>query len=86
MEIQLYKALLEAGVKESTATSVVDSLEAALRERMGEARKDLASHADIADLRKELAEAKTEIIKWNLAAIFAVVGVTLAMSQFFAVG
>jgi len=83
MEIQLYKVLLEAGVKESTATSVVDSLEAELRERMGEARKELASRADIAELRKELAEAKTEIVKWNLATIVAVVGVMLAMSKFF---
>lgn len=76
MEIQLYRALLEAGVKEGTASSVVDSLEASIRERMSEARRELVTKAD-------LAEAKTEIIKWNLAAIAAVVGVMLAMSKAF---
>lgn len=83
MEIQLYKALLEAGVKEETAVSVVDSLESEIRERMTEARKESATRADVADLRKEIAEAKAEIIKWNLASIVAVVGVMLAMSKAF---
>jgi len=83
MEIQLYKALLEAGVKEDTAASVVDSLESEIRDRISEARKELATRADMADLRKEIAEAKAEIIKWNLGSIIAVVGVMLAMSKAF---
>lgn len=83
MEIQLYKALIEAGVKEETAARVVDSLENEIKERMQEARKELATRADIADMRKELAEAKAEIIKWNLGAIIAIVGVMLAMTKVF---
>lgn len=83
MEIQLYKALLEAGVNENTAASVVDSLEAEMRERIGEARNELATRADMADIRKEIVEGKTDIIKWNLASIIAVVGVMLAMSKAF---
>lgn len=86
MEIQLYKALLSAGVKEDIATAVVDSLEIEIRERINEARKELATRADIAETRKELAEAKTEIIKWNLATIAAVVGIMLAMSKAFGNG
>lgn len=43
---------------------------------MTEARRDLATKTD-------LAEAKTEIIKWNLASIAAVVGIMLAMSKAF---
>jgi len=74
MEIQLYKALLEAGVKEETAASVVDSLKSEIRERISEARKELVTKAD-------LAEAKAEIIKWNLATIAAVIGIMLAMSK-----
>ncbi|GAB1392038.1 hypothetical protein MASR1M60_02010 [Rhodocyclaceae bacterium] len=84
MEIQLYRALIEAGVKEDTASSVVNSLESEIKDRLNEARKELATRADIADVRKELAEAKAEIIKWNLASIAAVVGIMLAMSKAFA--
>lgn len=83
MEIQLYKALLEAGIQEITAISVVDSIEAKVKERIEEARKEIATRADIAELRKEIAEAKAEIIKWNLASITAIIGVMLAMSKTF---
>lgn len=76
MEIQLYKALLSAGVKEEDAAAVVDSIDAEIRERLSNTRKELVTKAD-------LAEAKTEIIKWNLAAIAAVVGVMLAISKAF---
>lgn len=81
MEIQLYKALLSAGVKEDAAAAVVDSLELEIRERMTEARKELATKADVADIRREVAEAKADIIKWNLATVIAVVGVLLALSK-----
>jgi hypothetical protein len=77
MELQLYKALVGAGVKEQDAAAVVDSLELEIKERMSDARKELVTKAD-------LAEAKTDIIKWNLATIAAVVGVMLAMSKAFA--
>ncbi|MCX8086623.1 MAG: hypothetical protein N3C63_06910 [Rhodocyclaceae bacterium] len=83
MEIQLYKALIEAGVKEDTAARVVDSLEAEIRERMQQARQELATRAYIADLRKGLAETRADIIKWNLGTIFAIVGVMLALSKAF---
>jgi hypothetical protein len=76
MGIQPYRALLEAGVKEETASSVVDSLERDITQRMSEARKELATKAD-------LAEAKTDIIKWNLATVIAVVGVMLALMKAF---
>lgn len=42
---------------------------------MSEARKELASKADTAEIRRELAEAKAGIIKWNLATVIAVTGV-----------
>lgn len=84
MEIPLYKASIEAGVKEDTAARVADSLEAEIRERMQQARQELATRADIADLRKELAEARADIIKWNLGTISAFVGVMPTLSKAFA--
>jgi len=88
MEIQLYNALIEAGVKAATATTVVDSLEREIRERMADAKKEVATKSDIAELKASIAEtkasiaeAKTEIIKWNLGTLMAVVGIMLAMSK-----
>lgn len=74
MGIQRDKALLEAGVKEETAVCFMDSLKAEIKERLQEARKELVAQA-------HLAQAKAEIITWNLGAIIAIVGVMLAMSR-----
>lgn len=74
MEIQLYKALLEAGVKDDTASNLVDSFEKEIRERLKETRTDLATKAD-------LAEAKADIIKWNVGAIIAAAGLAVAIAR-----
>lgn len=74
MEIQLYKALLEAGVKENTASNLVDSFERELKERLRETRTDLATKAD-------LAETKADIIKWNVGAIIAAAGLAVAVAR-----
>lgn len=80
MEIQLYKALLEAGVKEETASNLVDSFERELTERLKETRTDLATKADIALLKVDMEGTKAEIIKWNVGTIIAAtaLGVTIA--------
>lgn len=67
----------------SRAASVEDSLVAEMREWIGEARNELATRANMADIRNEIVEGKTDIIKWNLASIIAVVGAMLAMSKVF---
>lgn len=74
MEIELYKALLEAGVKDETASNLVNSFERELKERLRETRTDLATKAD-------LAEAKAEIIKWNVGAIIAAAGLAVAVAR-----
>lgn len=74
MEIQLYKALLEAGVKDETASNLVDSFERELRERLRETRTDLATKAD-------LTETKADIIKWNVGAILAAAGLAVAIAR-----
>lgn len=66
MEIQLYRALIGAGVKEQDASAVVDSLEREIRERVAEGRKELVTRADLAEL-------KYDLLKW-------IVG--LALAQF----
>jgi len=84
MEIQLYKALTEAGITQDTAIHLTEAMERDIRERINEARKELASRADIENLRRELAEAKTEILKWTVASIFAATGIALAVAKMMA--
>jgi hypothetical protein len=72
MEIQLYKALIAAGVSDQIALDLTDALERDIREKIRETRTDLSTKADFA-------EAKTEIIKWNVGTIMAAVGLTIAI-------
>jgi len=74
MEVQLYKALLEAGVKDETASNLVDSFERELRERLQATRTDLATKAD-------LSEAKADIIKWNVGTILAAAALATAIAR-----
>jgi len=81
MEIQLYKALLEAGVKDETASNLVDSFERELRERLKETRIDLATRADVALVEAKIEAAKADIIKWNVGAILAAAGLAIAVAR-----
>lgn len=78
MEIQLYKALIQAGVTDTVASDVVDSLERELKERIRDARADLVTAPA---LKAELEAAKVEIIKWNIGAILAAAGLALAIAK-----
>ena len=78
MEIQLYKALVLAGVPESAASDVVESLEKELRERIRDARADLVT-GPILDAKLEAT--KVEIIKWNIGSILAATGLALAAAK-----
>ncbi len=79
MEVQLYKALLSAGVSDVTAADVVDSFEKEIKERIREARSDLVTTSI---LKAEIAELKVELIKWNVGAIFAAAGLAMAFARF----
>lgn len=81
MEIQLYKALTAAGINAETAADLTAALERDIRERIGEARKELATKSDVADLRREIAEAKSDIIKWNMATLIATAGLATAIAR-----
>lgn len=80
MEIQLYKALTAAGVDEKTAMNLTEAMEHDIRERVNDARKELATK-DFVEAKLE--SAKTDIIKWNVAAIFAAAGMALAAARMF---
>lgn len=80
MEIQLFKALRAAGIDDVTAGNLTEALERDIRERISDARKELATK-DFVDAKIE--SAKTEIIKWNVASIFAAAGMAIAAARLF---
>lgn len=74
MEIQLYKALIEAGVSADTAASVVDKIDKEISDRLNEKATALATKVDLQEL-------KADLIKWNVATILAAVGLVLAIAK-----
>lgn len=85
MEIQLYKALTAAGIPDQTALDLTEAIERDIKERMTDARKELATARDLKEtelrLVASLAEAKAEIIKWNVGAIIAPTGLAVAVAK-----
>lgn len=61
MELQLYNALMEAGVSRETAEKVAVSLEQEVHSLFDHRLEDLAKKADIAEVRTEIASVRTEI-------------------------
>ena len=80
MEIQLYKALTAAGISSDIAADLTSSLERDIREKINDAKKELATK-DFVEAKLE--SAKSEIIKWNVASIFAAAGLALAATKIF---
>jgi hypothetical protein len=60
---ELYTALRKAGVDDDTARAAAKSVIAI------EDKEQLATKADLIDLRRNMAEMKASIIQWNLIAI-----------------
>ena len=81
MEIQLFKALTAAGIDQETAANLTEAMERDIREKIKEARTDLASKSDVETLRRELAEAKTNILKWNIVAIVAAIAMAMTATK-----
>lgn len=78
MKIQRDKVLTAAGIPDSVASNLTEALEKGIRERIGEARKELATK-DFVEAKIE--SAKSEIIKWNVASIIAASGIAIAAAR-----
>lgn len=72
MEIQLYKALIEAGIKADTAQNVVESLESEIKRQSEQSAKNLAT-------RQDLTELKFDILKWVVGLALAQMALTLSL-------
>ena len=57
----------------------VEKSETALEKRLGNELKDLSTKEDISNIRIDMANMETRIIKWNVGTIIAAVGITVAI-------
>jgi VIT1/CCC1 family predicted Fe2+/Mn2+ transporter len=75
MVAELYDALRKAGVDESTARAAAEAV-------LGR-QEDVATKADIAvlgsELRREMAELKADLIKWNVGAMAVLTAIFAAI-------
>ena len=69
------EALKTAGVPDAQARAQAEALAEALRQ----GGQGLATKADIESLRREMAELKADLIKWNVGAIIAMTGLFTAI-------
>jgi len=83
MELEIYEAFISAGVKEDKAKAAVESIDKEIDKRYQLHADQLATHGDIAEVKKQIAEAKTEIIKWSIGTMFAAVGIFAAIVKLF---
>ena len=74
-------------VKDLTAAGFTDAQAEALTQVLRQAQQidlsDLATKSDITDLRREIAEAKADMIKWFVGVAFAEVAMILAVLKLF---
>ncbi|MDP2830244.1 MAG: hypothetical protein Q8O37_16770 [Sulfuricellaceae bacterium] len=76
MELEIYEAFRSAGVADDKAKAAVESINREIDQRYAVHTAQLAAKSD-------LAEAKTEIIKWAVGAVFAAVGLFATTAKLF---
>ncbi len=79
MELEIYEALTAVNVPAIKAKAVAASIDKAIDRRYSLHAEQLATRSDIADVKKEMAEAKADIIKWCVASIFGAVALFAAI-------
>ena len=81
MEPEIYNAFVKAGVPEAEAKAAVESINKEIDKRYLLHAHQLATRGDIQPVRKDLSEAKGEILKWTIATMFAAVGIFATISK-----
>lgn len=88
MELEIYNAFIKAGVPESDAKAVVESINKEIDKRYGLHAQQLATRGDVEGVRKDMAEmesrllrAMNEMQRWALASIFGAVGLFAAITK-----
>jgi hypothetical protein len=75
--IEIYDALRDAGVSDDKARAAAAAVVSA------EAKTDLATKVDIAEIKTLLANAESRLIKWNVGTILVVTGLVIGVLKVF---
>jgi hypothetical protein len=70
MELEIFEALTAANVPADKARTAATSIKKEINEPYALHATQMATRGDVETVRKELAEAKAEIIKWCIATMF----------------
>ena len=88
MELQIYTALIRAGVAQADAKAVVESISQVIDKRYSLHAAKLFNKSDGAALKSEMMNARRGVIKaidesqrWTIVVIFALVGIWVALSK-----
>ena len=81
MGLEIYSAFVKAGVSESDAKAVVESIIEEIDKRNALHAQQLATKGDLAELESRLLRAMNEMQRWALASIFAAVGLFAAITK-----
>ncbi|MDR1350303.1 MAG: hypothetical protein LBJ59_05910 [Zoogloeaceae bacterium] len=91
MELEIYEAFQAAGIPNAHAKSAVEAINKAIDQRYSLHSKQLATQgdvekvrADVEKLRAQMAEMEARIIKWNVGAMFAAIGIFATLSKILA--
>jgi len=75
MELEIYNAFVKAGVPEADVKAAVESINKEIDKRYLLHANQIATREDIEQVRKDLPDAKVEILKWTIGTMFAAVGI-----------
>ncbi|MCL2344928.1 MAG: hypothetical protein FWC58_03630 [Desulfobulbus sp.] len=81
MELEIYEAFIGVGVPNEKAKAVVESINKEIDRRYNLHAAQLATKGDIAAVRADPAEAKAEIIKWTVGAMFGAVALFATITK-----
>ena len=81
MELEIYNAFVKAGVSEADAKAAVESINKEIDKRYALHANQLATRGDIEQVRRDLSDAKVEIMKWTIGTMFASVALFAAVTK-----
>ena len=88
MELEIYSAFVKAGVPESEAKAAVESINREIDKRYAVHAQQLTTRGDVQNIKTDIAELKTELIKaiaesqrWTITSIFAAVALFAAVTK-----
>ncbi|KAF1048224.1 hypothetical protein [Xylophilus sp.] len=92
MELEIYNAFIKAGVSETDAKAVVESLNREIDRRYNLHAQQLATRGDLQEVRGDLqelrgslearlAQTQAELIKWTIGTMFVAVGLFATLTK-----